>query len=287
MAASELLPALKSFEDGEPRVRDLDLAVALGYANPPQIRELIKRRDEQLEEFGIIRTVRINTGERGAPATEFWLTEKQALLLCTYAETQRSDEVRIALVNVFIAYKSGKLAPTDTTVEMAVLDVQKRHIESIVQQALWPIEKKIDSVETKVDNGFKAVLDKLSGVSANVEVIADDCKRRRRSVRFEDRAKIIDCLRMRSRGICPCCHMTEILGASELPNDEFQIEHFFGRHQAELKQVWPVCRTCNQMLENTGFRQERQSEFIAWQHLLAIHLEPSMPLLRGGGTIKV
>lgn len=276
---TELLPLVKTFEDGQPRIRDLDLAVALGYERPINIRNLITRKRDLLEEAGILFTVKINSGERGRPSLEYWLTEKQALLLCTWAETDRADEVRLTLVNVFMAYKDGLLVPAEQTVDMSILDVQKRQIVAVVQQCLFPLEKKVDTIQSTMEVGFKTVLTELRGINGKMDVVVDDCYRRRRDVAWEDQARAIDCLRHRRHGICPCCNVTEILNGDGLPNGDFQMDHFFGKHQAKLKEVWPVCAKCNSRLRNSDFHDEHTPDFQAWQHVLEIHLTP--PLLRG------
>ena len=82
----------------EQLIRDVDLAERLGYAVPAQIRELIKRWQREL---GFIRTVRKNAESRGRPATEFWLTEEQALFIVAKSETPRAIEVTKGIIRVF------------------------------------------------------------------------------------------------------------------------------------------------------------------------------------------
>ena len=58
--------------EGEPRVLDTDLAAALGMSVPSMIRtNVIWPNRTELEGFGIILSRKINTRERGRPATAF------------------------------------------------------------------------------------------------------------------------------------------------------------------------------------------------------------------------
>lgn len=88
----------------EPRILDVRLAEALGFQRPADIRPLIARHSAALDRFGpIIRMVRKNQG-RGRPAHESYLNKRQALYICTKAETVWSMEVTIQMVKVFSAY---------------------------------------------------------------------------------------------------------------------------------------------------------------------------------------
>ncbi len=92
----------------EPRVRDLDLGVALGFARPAKIRELVERYSEKLSEFGVLPTVGKTSGALGGrPTTEFFLNRKQALFLCAKSETELAFEVTAAMVRLFDAALEG------------------------------------------------------------------------------------------------------------------------------------------------------------------------------------
>lgn len=68
----------------EARILDTDLAEALGYANPIDIRKLIRRHEGALVALGFLATVANNHGGgRGRPAEAFYLTKKQALFIVT------------------------------------------------------------------------------------------------------------------------------------------------------------------------------------------------------------
>jgi hypothetical protein len=103
-----------SYVEDEPRILDTCLAKALGFHRSADIRPLIARHEEALNRFGpIIRTIRKNQG-RGRPALEAYLNKRQALYICTKAETTWATEVTIQMVEVFDAFTSGssEMMPT-------------------------------------------------------------------------------------------------------------------------------------------------------------------------------
>lgn len=108
------------FKDGdlivigeEPRVFDVRLAEALGFSQPRDIRKLIERWRAALERFGEVsrhRGAKPRAGSAGGRPEEGWaLNKKQALFLCTKSETEAATEVTIALVEVFDAWREGRL----------------------------------------------------------------------------------------------------------------------------------------------------------------------------------
>ena len=94
--------------EGEPRVLDTELAAALGYALPAQIRELIKRHEAPLSQLGVIRTVRKTSGaQSGRPATAYYLNKPQAVFLTTQAGTPTAVAVTVQVIQKFDAYERG------------------------------------------------------------------------------------------------------------------------------------------------------------------------------------
>lgn len=97
---------LEVAEDGEPRVRDVDLGQRLGYERPETIRDLIKRMIAAGEfEVPPRRTVRKNAESfgKGRPAGESWLTEEEALLVCMRSDAPNAIPIRRMIVKVFRA----------------------------------------------------------------------------------------------------------------------------------------------------------------------------------------
>jgi len=109
----QVLPALSLTDidttiNGEPRIHDLRLAEALGFSQVRDIRKLIERHREALERLGeVCATVAQTSRKGGRPATEFWLTKKQAIYITTKAETDRATDITIAVVELFDQITGG------------------------------------------------------------------------------------------------------------------------------------------------------------------------------------
>lgn len=93
--------------DGEPRVRDVDLAEKLGFDRPRKIRELIERNMAEVEMFGSSAPRR--GAYRGKAFTEYFLNEEQALLVSVLSNAPNAAAVRAMLIRVFVAYRRGQL----------------------------------------------------------------------------------------------------------------------------------------------------------------------------------
>ncbi len=110
--------------EGEPRIRDIDLAERAGLKQPRNIRTLIERCREELEDFGRldmrIRRVRISKPRGGyeeREVAEFWLNEHQATTILVQLRTPQVRRLRAAVVDVFVAYRRGQLpAPQQVAV---------------------------------------------------------------------------------------------------------------------------------------------------------------------------
>lgn len=115
MSAAELQPWCAEVDaEGEPRVRDVDLAQRAGMANARDIRSHIKTHREELEEHGalVVRRQRRRTQMPGGNAfrevevDEFWLNESQACALVMLLRTPKARELRVAVVRAFMAARS-------------------------------------------------------------------------------------------------------------------------------------------------------------------------------------
>ena len=73
--------------DGEPRVRDIDLAHRLGFERPRDIRKLIERKADDLRELGAARHVARPHHNNGTTVTEYWLNQDQAIYICASSGT--------------------------------------------------------------------------------------------------------------------------------------------------------------------------------------------------------
>lgn len=95
----------------EPRVLDLELANRLDFALPREIRRLISRNREELEQYGevVFRSAQSNS-KGGRPTKECWLNEGQALLLCMFSQTNRAAQVRKELIDTFMEWRHKTVA---------------------------------------------------------------------------------------------------------------------------------------------------------------------------------
>lgn len=98
--------------NGEPRMRDLDIADALGFRRTRDIRQLINRCLDHLAGYGqIICGAAPHIKRRGRDPKEYWLNEHQAFYLCTQSTAQKADEVTQQIIRVFVDWRNGRLSP--------------------------------------------------------------------------------------------------------------------------------------------------------------------------------
>ncbi|GAB5431226.1 MAG: hypothetical protein EpisKO_05960 [Epibacterium sp.] len=109
---------------GEPRMRDVDIAGALGFERPRDIRELIARCADRLAGFGeiICRNLR-QINRRGRDPSEYWLNEHQAFYLCTQSRAARAIEVTQQIINVFVAWRHDRQSAPMQPQSSRVFDV--------------------------------------------------------------------------------------------------------------------------------------------------------------------
>ncbi|WP_313199987.1 hypothetical protein [Rhizobium sp.] len=94
--------------NGQPYVRDLDLAVSLGMRRPIDIRTgLIELYVTSPMHFGFM--LREDDGRPTMsvdPSRAYLLTEEQALFVCHFSTSRRVDATGIAVVTAFARHKS-------------------------------------------------------------------------------------------------------------------------------------------------------------------------------------
>ncbi|MBV5310140.1 hypothetical protein, partial [Chromatium okenii] len=106
--------------NGEPRILDIDLAKRLGFANPIDIRKIVRRYEGKLKEFSVLATVAKTSGEQGGrPSVEYYLDRQQSLFICMKSETDNAFEVQVDVIRVYDAYLSGTLTHTTKPVELS------------------------------------------------------------------------------------------------------------------------------------------------------------------------
>lgn len=119
MNALSLHPTDLTIYNGEPRIKDLRLAEVLDFAQARDIRQLIKRNSNELSHHGgICGAVPQNSPDplgRGRPAMEYLLNEAQALVISMLARTPKAPEVRKMVIDVFMEWRRGQLAPARNT----------------------------------------------------------------------------------------------------------------------------------------------------------------------------
>lgn len=111
----------------EPRIRDLDLAEKLGFKEPRAIRKLIKRyvksgdlsRDSMRD---TVSRIEIRPGVfRDDTISEAWLTEAEALFVIAKSTTPMANAITREVIDVFLAYRRGKLAPVAQSADLAAV----------------------------------------------------------------------------------------------------------------------------------------------------------------------
>lgn len=104
--------AIEIFES-EPRVLDLRLGEVLGFDRPRDIRKIIERHAEALENLGRVCATVAQTSEHGGrPATAYYLTEEQCVYICAKSETPRAVAVTLEVVRAFVAMRRAAEKPT-------------------------------------------------------------------------------------------------------------------------------------------------------------------------------
>lgn len=101
--------------EGEPRVRDTDLAARLGFAKPAKIRELIARHGGALTLLGLLPTVGTTHAANGRTFDAFFLNKKQAIFITAKSETPTATEITIEIIEKFDAYERGLISAAPAT----------------------------------------------------------------------------------------------------------------------------------------------------------------------------
>ncbi|QBR34855.1 hypothetical protein ETW23_00390 [Leisingera sp. NJS201] len=96
--------------NGEPRMRDLDIAEALGYSRARDFRQLLDRCAEALRGFGeVICGTVPHIKMRGRDPKEYWLNEHQTFYICTQSKTDNAFAITRQIINLFVAWRNGRL----------------------------------------------------------------------------------------------------------------------------------------------------------------------------------
>lgn len=275
------------FEDGQPRVRDLDLASWLGYERPSKIRELIRRNRLEIEALGIIPTVGIIHGGAGRPAEELWLTEEQAIAVCQLSQTPRATQVRIMLRRMFVQYRQGALVPVtpSAVVDCTALDrlevVVAKTSADVAALCAVVAATHTDLCELKSDVGElrSDVGDLKSDVTGLKYEVGRLSANKRRDPKAGDIALMMRVVEKKYDSLCPCCEQTLILNPDGSRNGNWNVDHGNGCWDPRLESLWAVCGACNQrMRAEPGFRYRVKDEFAMYQKRAAL-LRPKQLML--------
>lgn len=99
-------------EGDEPRMSAILLAERLGMEDPRIMRRLIQRNADALSRFGGKRVATVATlSKAGQVQKDYLLNEGQAIYIASRSETALAVEVHVALVQVFVAWRQGRLGP--------------------------------------------------------------------------------------------------------------------------------------------------------------------------------
>jgi hypothetical protein len=156
--------AVAEFE-GEPRIRDLDLAERLAFDRPRKIRELIERNRVEIEGLGTCPAV--GRVARGNQVREFYLNEEQALLVAVLSDAPQAPAVRAMLIRTFVAYRRGQLetpaALTDAESRKVIGGIVKAVVHKEIAEAIPGLVDRLVEDRLQIDPRIAA----LAYVSAN------------------------------------------------------------------------------------------------------------------------
>jgi hypothetical protein len=123
----------------QPRVQDVRLGERLGLSRPRNLRKAIERNKDVLSQRDrLCSRGEQNTG-RGRPSVEYWLTERQALHLCFLARTPIADKIKDEVLDVFMAWREGRLGPAPASVE-AIAEAVMRRLGGLVKAVVAPLD---------------------------------------------------------------------------------------------------------------------------------------------------
>jgi hypothetical protein len=121
------VPAIKLTEiENEPRARDIDLGKRLGFKQPRDIRPLIEKHFNALENFGAVerRANTVTSGKgRKQEVSEYYLNEEQALYVSAKSDADNAGAVLTMLIKVFVAWRRGHLTPTPVSQGLTKYDI--------------------------------------------------------------------------------------------------------------------------------------------------------------------
>lgn len=233
--------------DAEPRVRDVDLGDRLGYAEPRMVRKLIKRLRDSGEIPGVQSRDTVerqrtrNGGEREYAVEEFWLTEREALLVCSASDAPNAGVVRAALVDLFIAWRRGQLEPASS-----VLSLDRRAGE-VFLRTLQGIESSVAIIlgnQAKHGEAIDVLGDRVKQLEDTQEHQLTHKRKRPAPSVIQEHVQTA----LATGGLCLFCdaplfaHDGKWIG---------QIHHHDKASDARVEATMPCCGSCNRRFNQT------------------------------------
>jgi hypothetical protein len=235
--------------EGELLIRDIDLGRVLGYREPRDFRQLIKRKIGVTEATTALCVTTLFTKGNGAQgkASQFLLTEEQAVLACIHCGLPNADAIKALVAKIFTKWRQGKLVSTDAETTIEIQDAVEQFIEASpeVASVVTPdIMAAISGLATKED---------LQRVAYEIR---RDLGAKRQGVTLAVKRQHIEVDDKYFGGNCPCCFEVKIVeDGKRLPS--MHIDHHTGnRNKNGAHQTWPVCEACNQGFEHGNVPRE-------------------------------
>jgi hypothetical protein len=146
----------------EPRISDLRLADALGFADRHKIRDLIARHKDALSRFGEVSAARRKPGKQGGrPGTDYYLNKRQALYITAKSDTPRAAEITVEMVEVFDAYLAGKTAPAQEREAPKAIPRKFDPGSDLVRDLATAVQSANVAVERGREQNFGVALEKV------------------------------------------------------------------------------------------------------------------------------
>lgn len=99
------IPIATAAGDGEPRIRDTDLALRLDYSDVSEFRKLIRRNEKYLNRINILVASPVIHSGAGRPTTAYLLTETQAVFIIGQSGTPKAKDIAVEIAIAFVEYR--------------------------------------------------------------------------------------------------------------------------------------------------------------------------------------
>lgn len=260
-------------EDREARIPDWRLAEVLDFTFEPEIRRLIDRHRESLEQFGTLCHGNIkSTG--GRPGSEYRLNFNQAIFVIIRSEAPNAVPVQIHVVTIYGLWATGKLRPVDPATETKIAAETSRTFQQApeLMGLLQGLLERVGDLATQTEVG--EVGSRIASLQRTALEIQDRLghivKRRDAPIRNQD---IYDLVVVEFYlGRCPCCQRPDrILIRDGQRTRLYRLDHISDNpYKNGLHEMWAVCEYCNSKFKNDQrYRAETMDQFRVFQSRVA------------------